>query len=160
MNQLHYQQFTPEDAFIVRSNLASKYDAIGTLVKYFAIITAVGFALLLIRVNTVPPVYFFSAMTLAFVGFLLYFWFHTITSLRKDLRQGQKAAFTAKVMNKKSSSELGITSHYLLVEDNVFGITRVDVTPEIFDQIETFCVLKLTVSRHSGTFLECEIKEE
>ncbi|NIG52334.1 hypothetical protein [Chitinophaga sp. Cy-1792] len=159
MNYPHYQQFTQDDTYIVRGNLASKYDAIGILARYFSIVTIIGFVLLLIRVNTIPPFYFFSTMTAAFAGFIAYFWVNTISAIRKDLRHKEKAEFITHVVDKKSTKELGVISHYLLVEDNEYGIKKIDVTPDIFDQIETCCLLKLSVSRHSGTFLECELKD-
>ncbi|WP_291908368.1 hypothetical protein [Chitinophaga sp. CB10] len=159
MNQLHYQPFTSEDAYIVKCNLATKYEAIGTLAKYFLVITALGAGVVIVQGSRHSPAYFFSAVTLAFVGLLAYFWLHTIKGLRKDLQQQHKAEFTARVVDKKSSNELGVTAHYLVVDQNEFGISKVDVTPEIFMQIETSSVLRLSVSRYSGTFLECEVKE-
>ncbi|SHM35459.1 hypothetical protein SAMN05444266_107499 [Chitinophaga jiangningensis] len=159
MNQLHYQPFTNDDAYIVKCNLASKYDAIVTLAKYFLLFTAFGFGFVILKGNRNSPTYFFSAITLSFLACFAYFWLYTIKGLRKDLQKRHKVQFTAKVVDKKSSQQLGVTSHYLVVDDNEFGISKVDVTPDIFMRIETSSVLRLSVSRYSGTFLECEVKE-
>ncbi|WP_143308520.1 hypothetical protein [Chitinophaga vietnamensis] len=152
------QSLNHDDTFILKSNLAAKYNQISKMSLFFGGITLFGFFLIMLRIQSLQPGYFFLAVAVLYCSFFLAFWFSTIARLKRDLKEKKKIVLTTRIKNKSSTNELGIREHYLLLEDNPFGLKKIDVTPEIFARIPLHTELKITATLHSGTFLQCEME--
>ncbi|KAA2243790.1 hypothetical protein F0L74_15040 [Chitinophaga agrisoli] len=161
-SKINYLPLTPEDLIVLEDTMYERVAQFKRRMLFATVFCCIGFAHTLVTTDSHKTIDTVLVTILALLaGIAGLSWYTWIYKINKDMREQQKVTFTTKVTDKKgrSSSSRNFNKEYsIILSDNDFYVSYLDLEEEVYNQIPLFATISIIVTRRSRTFLSCDIE--